>query len=106
MSERAKGDEAIMDFVARKQPLDGGRIGVPEDLDAAVVYFLSEGSRFVTGQVLAVDGGWTVTEGVSRDRVLCARITQREERCVGRGWGVTRIEGVRGGKEVWAVGEG
>lgn len=68
MSERAKGNEAIMDFVARKQPLDGGRIGVPEDLDAAAVYFLSEASRFVTGQVLAVDGGWSVTEGLPRDR--------------------------------------
>jgi NAD(P)-dependent dehydrogenase (short-subunit alcohol dehydrogenase family) len=44
-----------------KQPLDGGRIGHVTDLDAAVVYFLSEQSRFVTGQVLAVDGGWSVT---------------------------------------------
>ena len=63
MSQRAKGDEAIMSFVRTKQPLDGGRIGTPEDLDAAVVFFLSDGSRFVTGQVLAVDGGWSVTEG-------------------------------------------
>jgi len=27
------------------------------------VYFLSDQSRFVTGQLLAVDGGWGVTEG-------------------------------------------
>jgi NAD(P)-dependent dehydrogenase (short-subunit alcohol dehydrogenase family) len=27
------------------------------------VYFLSDASRFVTGQVLAIDGGWTVSEG-------------------------------------------
>ena len=52
-----------MRFVRSKQPLDGGRIGTPEDLDAAVVYLLSDKSRFVTGQVLAVDGGWSVTEG-------------------------------------------
>jgi NAD(P)-dependent dehydrogenase (short-subunit alcohol dehydrogenase family) len=63
MSQRAVGDEAIMSFVRTKQPLDGGRIGRPEDLDAAVVFFLSDASRFVTGQVLAVDGGWSVTEG-------------------------------------------
>jgi len=63
MSQRAAGDEAIMSFVRTKQPLDGGRIGQPEDLDAAVVFFLSDASKFATGQVLAVDGGWSVTEG-------------------------------------------
>src|SRR6266705_2464473 len=30
---------------------------------AAVVYFLSDGSKFTTGQVLSVDGGWDVSEG-------------------------------------------
>lgn len=63
MSERAQGDANIMGFIASKQPLDGGRIGQPSDLDAAAVYFLSDESRFVTGQVLAVDGGWSVSEG-------------------------------------------
>ena len=63
MAARARADEATMRYTADKQPLDGGRIGRPEDLDAAVVYFLSEQSRFVTGQVLAVDGGWSVSEG-------------------------------------------
>lgn len=63
MSRRAREKREIMDFIATKQPLDGGRIGAPEDADAAVVYFLSDASRFVTGQVLAVDGGWRVSEG-------------------------------------------
>lgn len=63
MSARAQGDAAIMDFIRTKQPLDGGRIGRPDDLDAAVVFFLSDASRFVTGQVLAIDGGWSVSEG-------------------------------------------
>ncbi len=63
MSERAQVDADIMDFIATKQPLDGGRIGQPADLDAAAIYFLSDDSRFVTGQVLAVDGGWAVSEG-------------------------------------------
>jgi NAD(P)-dependent dehydrogenase (short-subunit alcohol dehydrogenase family) len=63
MSQRAVVNEEIRRYVATKQPLDGGRIGRPEDLDAAVVYLLSDRSRFVTGQVLTVDGGWSVTEG-------------------------------------------
>ena len=62
MSERAREDESIMDFVSRKQPLDGGRIGRPGDLDSAVLCLLGEAGRFVTGQVLCVDGGWSVTE--------------------------------------------
>lgn len=63
MSERAQEDRAIMDFVATKQPLDGGRIGQPEDLDGAAVHFMSDESRFTTGQVLYVDGGWRLSEG-------------------------------------------
>ena len=63
MSERAKTDERIMKFIRTKQPLDGGRIGRAEDLDAAVVFFLSDASRFCTGAVLTIDGGWSVTEG-------------------------------------------
>lgn len=65
MSQRAVSNDAIRTFVAGKQPLEGGRIGNPEDLDAAVVYFLGDGSRYVTGQVLAVDGGWCVTDGAT-----------------------------------------
>lgn len=63
MAKRAAEDEIILSFIKTKQPLDGGRIGHPADLDAAAVYFLSPGSAFTTGQVLAVDGGWTVSEG-------------------------------------------
>ena len=63
MAKRAAGDESIQRFISTKQPLDGGRIGRPEDLDAAVVFFLSDQSKFVTGQVLSVDGGWSVSEG-------------------------------------------
>lgn len=64
MAQRASESEEIARFISSKQPLQGGRIGMPEDLDAAVVLLLSDGARFVTGQVLAVDGGWTVSEGL------------------------------------------
>lgn len=63
MAQRAANDETILAFIKTKQPLDGGRIGQPADLDAAAVYFLSDASTFTTGQVLAVDGGWCVSEG-------------------------------------------
>jgi NAD(P)-dependent dehydrogenase (short-subunit alcohol dehydrogenase family) len=63
MSQRAQGDEAILNYIKAKQPLDGGRIGQPGDLDSAAVFFMSDESKFVTGQVLAVDGGWCVSEG-------------------------------------------
>ena len=63
MARRAAGNADVLKFIATKQPLDGGRIGKPDDCDAAVVYLLSDGSRFVTGQVLAIDGGWTISDG-------------------------------------------
>ncbi len=65
MSRRAQGDQGILRFIKSKQPLDGGRIGHPDDLDEVAVYFMSDNSKFVTGQVLAVDGGWSVSEGQS-----------------------------------------
>jgi NAD(P)-dependent dehydrogenase (short-subunit alcohol dehydrogenase family) len=61
MSQRAQADPAILEFISTKQPLDGGRIGQPSDCDAAAVYFMSDDSKFVTGQVLSVDGGWCVS---------------------------------------------
>lgn len=63
MSTRAAGDEQIQSFIKTKQPLDGGRIGNPTDLDGLAVYFMSNQSRFTTGQVIAVDGGWSISEG-------------------------------------------
>ena len=72
LASRAMSNHDILDYVATKQPLDGGRVGVPEDLDAAVVFLLSDESRFVTGQVLAVDGGWSVSEGQHPDQVTAS----------------------------------
>lgn len=63
MAQRAARDKTIRRFIKSKQPLDGGRIGMPEDLVEAIVYFMSDASKFVTGQVLAIDGGWCVSEG-------------------------------------------
>ena len=61
MSQRASKDELILNFVKTKQPLDGGRNGQVSDLDGAAVYFMSDASKFATGQTLFVDGGWGLT---------------------------------------------
>ncbi len=63
MAQRAAEDNSILKFIKSKQPLDGGRIGQPEDLDGMVSLLMSDQAAFVTGQVLTVDGGWTVSEG-------------------------------------------
>jgi NAD(P)-dependent dehydrogenase (short-subunit alcohol dehydrogenase family) len=63
MSHRAMNDDTIRAFVETRQPLDGGRVGQAEDLDAAVVYLLSDAARFVTGQLIAIDGGWSLGAG-------------------------------------------
>jgi NAD(P)-dependent dehydrogenase (short-subunit alcohol dehydrogenase family) len=41
----------------KKAPL--GRMGLPEDISPAVVFFLSNEAKYITGQNLIVDGGWT-----------------------------------------------
>jgi NAD(P)-dependent dehydrogenase (short-subunit alcohol dehydrogenase family) len=41
-----------------------GKFGEPEDLQGAVLYLLSDISKFVTGTVLAIDGGFNAYSGV------------------------------------------
>jgi NAD(P)-dependent dehydrogenase (short-subunit alcohol dehydrogenase family) len=40
-----------------------GRLGQPEDLEGAIIYLASDASKFVTGHILYVDGGWTAGGG-------------------------------------------
>lgn len=60
MSARAQQDAAIMEFVKAKQPLSSGILDAT-DVAAAALFLLSDEARHITGQVLAVDGGWSVT---------------------------------------------
>ncbi len=59
MTARAQTDEAILRFVADKQPLSSGILEVADVAEAAL-FLLSERSRHITGTVLTVDGGWSV----------------------------------------------
>ncbi len=61
MSRRAQDDEAIVAYLAQKQPLAGGPI-TADDVTAVALHLLSPEARMVTGQVVAVDGGWSVSE--------------------------------------------
>jgi NAD(P)-dependent dehydrogenase (short-subunit alcohol dehydrogenase family) len=53
-------DEAFYERLVARIPL--GRIADPEDLVGAVLFFCSDASAFVTGQVLTLDGGLTATQ--------------------------------------------
>lgn len=44
--------------ILRRTPL--GRLGSPEDVLGAILFFLSDHASFITGQCLAIDGGSTV----------------------------------------------
>ncbi len=37
-----------------------GRMGKPEDISPSVCFLLDDGARYITGQNLVVDGGWTI----------------------------------------------
>jgi NAD(P)-dependent dehydrogenase (short-subunit alcohol dehydrogenase family) len=41
-----------------------GKFGVPEDLNGAMLFLLSDTSKFITGVVLPVDGGFNAYSGV------------------------------------------
>ncbi len=60
MSARAQSDPELLEFIRRKQPLSGGLIA-PADVAEMALFLLSGRSRHVTGQVVAIDGGWSVT---------------------------------------------
>ena len=46
------------------------RTGTAEDAALAIRFLLSDAARFITGQVLAVDGGWTSTKFLAESAVL------------------------------------
>ncbi len=54
----AGNPEKLMEAFTRSIPL--GRIGQPDDLPGAILFFASDDAAYVTGQVLSVSGGLTM----------------------------------------------
>lgn len=50
------GSESGLRWIERNTPLR--RPGAPHELDGALLYLASDASSYVTGQVVAVEGGW------------------------------------------------
>ena len=48
------------DMVAAFNSLSIRRLGVPTEIAETVLYLASDGSGYMTGQNLCVDGGWTM----------------------------------------------
>ena len=57
MSKRMQGIPEIMDYLEDRQPL--GTLGAPSDPAQAALFLACDESRFITGTVLPVDGGWS-----------------------------------------------
>jgi NAD(P)-dependent dehydrogenase (short-subunit alcohol dehydrogenase family) len=59
-SEAARANAELAAFLAKKQVLSGGMIDA-EQVAAAALFLLSDEARSITGQVIVVDAGWSVT---------------------------------------------
>lgn len=62
MAARSTTNPTTLHYLRTKQPLAAGP-GRPDDVAEAALYLCEPASRFVTGAVLAVDGGWHLSEG-------------------------------------------
>jgi enoyl-[acyl-carrier-protein] reductase (NADH) len=50
----------VMEYVAHKQPLTRGLLAA-DDIARTACFLLGKESSSITGQVITVDGGWTVS---------------------------------------------
>lgn len=59
-AERAGSAPELREFIRKKQPLADGMVDT-EDVARAALFLLGDGARAITGEVLTVDGGWSLT---------------------------------------------
>lgn len=56
-NQDVRSNSDFLEQLCAKSPL--GRVGVPEDLQGAIVFLASNSSSYMTGQNIIIDGGWT-----------------------------------------------
>ena len=57
MTAEMWGDDSTMNYIRRNTPM--GRGGAEHELDGVLLFLAGDASSYVTGQTIAVDGGWT-----------------------------------------------
>jgi NAD(P)-dependent dehydrogenase (short-subunit alcohol dehydrogenase family) len=62
MTDQVFSDDRLHDSAVRVIPM--GRPGVPSDLAGATVLLASDAGSYITGQTIAIDGGWLASGGV------------------------------------------
>lgn len=58
MVKQIRNDKERFDFINARTPM--GRWGHLEEIEGVVVFLASPASDFITGQSIAIDGGWTI----------------------------------------------
>ena len=57
-NRREFGDDLEAGFRERSKDIPVGRFGEPDEIASMIAYLASDAAAFVTGQAIAVDGGW------------------------------------------------
>jgi NAD(P)-dependent dehydrogenase (short-subunit alcohol dehydrogenase family) len=73
---------ATKEHTLKRTPM--GRLGRPEDLEGVIAFLCSDASRFITGHILYVDGGWTTGGGFHVEPMLWENDLGRQDPAWGR----------------------